>query len=543
MTGFHSTPRPRVSYRLGRPAKVIAAALTALGTAFDVEFVPDSPEARAQGEPLVIIGDSGKDLLMNRPPGRVLIVPEETAGAEKIDAIEICGDIPGAAWLRQRRLTLPRGTRVSPLQLNPGCEVMARAKSGPVWVREREGEFIIDWVSLPVAFKQAQPGKQVLEIVDGATFPLLLPWMQFLREVTGADRWRSSLKACFMFDDPNLHGSSYGYIRFAQVAAWAREHRYHVAFATVPRDAWFTSSRAAGIFRENAEFLSLLIHGNDHVWQELNQDHDDEARMAMLAQALRRIRRLEASTGLEVCRVMAPPHGLCRDRVMRGMARFGFEAASISNGSIRVGSLDVGGPKIVGSRPAEIIEGLPIIPRFQFAADSYQKILLAAYLGQPIIPTGHHQDVADGLGILQDLADQINGLGSVGWMRMSEIARSHYQWRQVGDTMVVRPYSRLLKILIPDGVARLQVEPGEGSGFAAGSWTLSSHPRGGFNGFDPAAGVAVAARTTVWLKPAAEDPVDPAMVAAPGFKLWPLARRLACEARDRMKPWTGVSPW
>ena len=537
MTDFHPTPRPRVSYCLGRPTKGIAAALTALGTAFDVEFVPDSPEARAQGEPLVIIGDCGSDLLRDRSPGRVLIVPEETDGAEEIDAIEICADIPGAAWLRQRRLTLPRGTRVSPLQLNPGGEVMARAKSGPVWVRDREGGGVIDRVSLPVAFKQAQPGKQVLEIVNEATFPLLLPWMQFLREVTGVDRWRSSLKACFMFDDPNLHGSSYGYIRFAQVAAWAREHRYHVSFATVPRDAWFASSRAAGIFRENAEFLSLLIHGNDHVWQEFNQNHDDDARMAMLAQALQRSRRLEASTGLEVCRVMAPPHGLCRDRVMRGMARLGFEAASISNGSIRVGTIEVDGPKIVGSRPAEIIEGLPILSRFQFAADSYQKILLAAYLGQPIIPTGHHQDVADGLGILRDLADQINGLGSVSWMRMSEIARSHYQWRRAGETMVVRPYARLLKILIPEGVTRLQVEPGTGSGFPSGSWTISSHQHGGFNGFDPAAGVAVAASTTVWLKQSAEDPVDPATVVLPGFKLWPLARRLACEARDRVKPW------
>ena len=48
----------------------------------------------------------------------------------------------------------------------------------------------------------------------------------------------------------------------------------------------------------------------------------------------------------------------------------------------------------------EMVAGLPVISRFRISRECQNAILLAAYLDQPIIPVGHHQDVAGGLDLL-----------------------------------------------------------------------------------------------------------------------------------------------
>src|SRR3712207_7699471 len=45
------------------------------------------------------------------------------------------------------------------------------------------------------------------------------------------------LRAAIMFDDPNLHWKSYGYIIYPELVEHAKEHNYHAVFATVPLDS------------------------------------------------------------------------------------------------------------------------------------------------------------------------------------------------------------------------------------------------------------------------------------------------------------------
>ena len=67
-----------------------------------------------------------------------------------------------------------------------------------------------------------------------------------------------------MFDDPNLHSPTYGFISFSDLADHARANRYHAAMATVPLDGYWFNERAAAVFRENPRYISILIHGNNH---------------------------------------------------------------------------------------------------------------------------------------------------------------------------------------------------------------------------------------------------------------------------------------
>lgn len=521
-----------VRYRLNGKTSVTGESLTLFGAAFDARLVPDG-SSESLSDALVLIGEAPGKFPDAPLPARTLMAPAAPApGGLGIDTVEVCGEIDGRPWMTGQMLRLPETVRIEPLTFSPGAEIIARSDAGPVWVRERNERGVIDRVALPFPVPAPAKDAAVYECVTPETFPALLPLVEFLREITGACRWSSSLKACFMFDDPNLHASSYGFIDFGKLAAEAREYRYHVSFATVPLDAWFTSSRAAAIFRDHRDVLSLLIHGNDHVRAELGRQYRDGEGLALLGQALRRIQRLESRSGLQICRVMAAPHGLFAEDMMRDMARLNYAAACVSNGSIRARTR----PKPVGSRIVEIIEGTPVIPRFQIAGDNFQRVLMAAFLDQPIIPTGHHQDVAGGLDLLKCLAGQINGLGPVQWLRMGEMAESLFQWHRDADVLVIRPYSRRARITIPPEVTRLRIEPHPGNHFEPGLFSVSR--RGGADRpCGPGEILEVTTGEMVGITPMFSDPVAPDAVKKPRLKLAPLLRRFACEARDRVAPW------
>ena len=516
------------------PAQLSAAALTALSGAFDVEFVSSESGSDAAAEAMVLWGGDAEEVLKRCPAKRVLVIPgEATQGGPSIETIEICGEIPGKPWLRGHSLKLPKPTRIMPfVAMAPGAEVMARSSAGPVWVRETVGDRMIDRVAWSLPAPAA--GRAVFEWFHAGTFALWLPLLQFVREVTGEYRWQTPIKACFMFDDPNLHARSYGFLRYAELTKHARQFGYHASFATIPLDGWYVDPAAAALFRENREQLSLLIHGNDHVLRELAQEYSDEARRALVGQALRRIQRLEAKSGVEVCRVMAAPHGACSEAMMGEMARFGFEAASISHGSLRHYNSTQEWSQRLGCRPTEIIAGLPVIPRFPMKPDVFQESLFAAYLDQPIIPMGHHQDVAPGVGFLDAMASQINRLGSVHWRRMGEISKTHYQWRLEGQTFVVRPFSHLLRLEVPEAATQLRLELPTRNGLDSNRYGVK-RATGERREFAATEAVAVTPGETVWLDLVAGERLDPNDVPSPRWKLKPILRRLACEARERMR--------
>src|SRR5208283_5127567 len=111
----------------------------------------------------------------------------------------------------------------------------------------------------------------------------MLPLLQWLREIcAGASPVGPPLRACFIFDDPNLHWPRYGFVDYRQLAAQAEKENYHVSFATIPVDAWFTHSGTAGIFREHRSRLSLLIHGNNHTKRELARPYTEPERFFLL---------------------------------------------------------------------------------------------------------------------------------------------------------------------------------------------------------------------------------------------------------------------
>jgi hypothetical protein len=311
--------------------------------------------------------------------------------------------------------------------LSPRERVLATCESGPVWVvSENEGvKHFRSAFSLPVL----PPDGGLQDVLNGRRFLEVLPLLHWLREVCSSrSEDAPALRACFIFDDPNLHWPRYGFVDYQHLAIRAEKENYHVAFATIPFDTWFTHNGTATIFRKHQSRLSLLVHGNNHTKRELAQAFSESERLFLLKHAIRRIERLERRSGLKVSRVMVPPHGACSEEMLAALPFCGFEAACISHGSLRAHNKARAWTKTLGYLPSEMVRGCPVFPRWGFSDDIKNTILLAAFLKQAIIIRGHHQDLKRGVELLDDLAGFINGLGPVVWSNMTDLSRSNQRW-------------------------------------------------------------------------------------------------------------------
>jgi hypothetical protein len=420
--------------------------------------------------------------------------------------------------------------------LYQNMKILASKAGAPVWaIKEREGQYY-HYVSLTVP--ELNDGEFLFQYFNGKQFLQLLPFLIFLQTLTAEQHWEQPpLQACFMFDDPNLHWRTYGFVDFAQIAGHAQIHNYHACFATIPQDTWFVHKPTALLFRQYCDQLSLLIHGNDHIAQELARPQSDGERNRNLRQALRRIDRFERRSGIKVSRVMVPPHGACSESTLREMAHLGFEAACISKGSLRRYNGQADWLRTLGMSPLDIIAGLPVFQRFPLSEDYQNTILIAALLRQPIIARGHHQDVSDGLQLLADVSGFVNSLGTVRWSDMKQISRSHYTQRFEGRILRVRMLTKRIEIVVPDGITNIVVErlKLQGTETSPTAWRRSDEgPEWKFH--HPDGLIPVLPRQKIEIV----DELPPSSFsdasAVDKFRLWPVVRRQLTEARDRMAP-------
>ena len=395
-----------------------------------------------------------------------LIVPAATGGSSDAGLALIriqFSDDPQVPWPYRGRSIGVRAKldpTVCAALAYPADRILAADAQGrPVWTVADRHPVRVHRTALRLP--HAPLGSDVGLAAAEERFVQALPLFHFLRELTGPEGFANPpLRAAYVVDDPNLHWTSYGYADYRAIAASARLDRYHVAFATIPLDAWWVHGKAAEIFRTHADGLSLLIHGNNHARHELAQNYSSEVMSALLQQAIARIQRVEARSGLEVSRVMVPPHGACSASMLAELPRQGFESACVSAGSLRAHNAGQAWTRTLSLAPSELVEGCPVLPRWAFGNAGEATLLAAAYLGQPLIMRGHHQDIKGGLDLFREYARLINALGDVRWGSLGELSRLNFRHRIAGTTMYVQPLGTRITVEVPEGIEAIQIETG-----------------------------------------------------------------------------------
>jgi hypothetical protein len=513
--------------------------LAALELAFPVRF-----EARRPGE----LG--GLDAVLDRGNG----VAAREAAAAGTPALLMLGDEPADEGVaaatfdlarsplldpRLRGASLPDHRLLSGLRVegagdrpSPAATVLARWGEHPVWWAE--GPLRIAMLA-PCELGESEALRD--RLCEGRSLALL-PLVEFLRGLTHEIAWTPPPPAAsYIIDDPNLHWPTYGYIELGPLARHARTHGYHAVLATVPLDTRWVHSGALGAIAESAGAISLAVHGNDHDGGELGRADTTMAATALAAQALRRVARFERRTGHTIERVMVPPHEACSAATVAALLRCGYEAISMTIpfpwlGVARADWLarPPHADALVGWRPIDRGTGLPTILRHPLVGRSAAEMRLRAYLDQPLVLYGHHDDLAPGLDLLSGAQAEVDAIApGTTWSSLATISRRAYETRVEGATLAVRPLANQLRVEVPAGTEALRFEPPPGP---------PSSPRLIVDGRQAEYGepVPVAPDAKVVTVDSGPAPIEPAEVPSPPRRPLAVARRIAGESRDRLAP-------
>ncbi len=510
----------------------------ALEATLPVRFEGRAADACAGLDALLVLGDS--DPAPVTPPAGLpsltLASPEPRDPGQALDntciaAEELDSRLDGATLPDERLGAALR--RVGADLGDEGATVLAACDGVPTWTHRDESESAL---LIPA---ELAPREALRERLCDRRSAALLPLLHFLRARTEAIRWRPpAARASLLFDDPNLHWPSYGFVKLAELGAHAREHDYHVALATVPLDAWFAHPAALRALRESDGAISLLVHGNDHDGGELGRIETEDDAVSLAAQALRRTEAFGRRTDVAVDRVMVPPHEACSKATLSGLRRCGFEAITMTRPypwvefephSWLARPEDAGA--LVGWGPAEFVEGVPVLLRHPIAGRSVAELTLRAFLDQPLILYGHHEDALGGPEALLEAVEEVNHIVPADWCSLSEIAASSFETRQSGSQLAVHLLTRKAQIEIPAATDELTIEL-PATGIEADRQTL----RVAGEEADPGEPLAVEPGSSLEITLSPVDAIDPTAVASPRRRPLAVARRLASEGRDRLAP-------
>lgn len=515
-----------------------ARLLAALELAFPVRF-----ESRRPGQ----LG--GLDAVLDRGNG----VAAREAAAAGIPALLMLGEEPAEAGVAAASFDLTgsplldsrlRGASLPDRRLLSGLHAEgAGDRPGPdATVLARWGEHPVWWAEGPLRVALLAPRElgeceALRDRLCEDRALALLPLVEFLRGVTAEAAWAAPPPAAaFIIDDPNLHWPTYGYIQLPALARHARAHGYHAVLATVPLDTRWAHTAALVAIAEAAGGISLAVHGNDHDGGELGRVDTTMAATALAAQALRRVARFEGRTGRTIERVMVPPHEACSAATLAALLRCGYEAISMTIPfpwlGVARGDWLARPPQadaLVGWRSLDRGTGLPTILRHPLIGRSATEIRLRAYLDQPLVLYGHHDDLASGLDLLAETQAEVAAIvPGTTWKSLAAISRRAYETRREGTTLAVRPLGNQLHVEVPAGVDTLRFEAPAGPFSPRLIVGGVKHEYG-----EPIALPAEVETVTVDSGPA---PIEPAEVPSPPRRPLAVARRIAGESRDRLAP-------
>jgi hypothetical protein len=412
-------------------------------------------------------------------------------------------------------------------------ESLARVGEETIWAVEQQGhqEHHRVGVDIPVFAEKDFFHNHFRERCWFATVPLL----HFLQRLLGADGWPApEPRASFIIDDPNLHHRSYGYIDFEKLAKHAAAHNYHATIATVPLDAWYFDRKVVDLFQTHKKHISLMMHGVNHVADELARPYDQQDALGLLATGLRRIANLESRSGVAVARIMAAPHGAFAEFMADLMVRLGYEGACVSIGSLLRWNREKLWPADLGFSVAQPLGSLGF-PVFHRIGLSETDVRLSAFLGHPVIVTLHHQDCVSNFARLESMANTVNSIDTVRWMGIEEVSKTNFVSKVQNETLHMWPYSRRLALPLITEITGVEVC----SSPYCGGFTidLRNHRRDGTEVavHNKPARHSISNNTLEIFFPPS-NAVDYRQVESRSAGVWPVVRRILTEARDRTQP-------
>ncbi len=283
-----------------------------------------------------------------------------------------------------------------------------------------------------------------------AIFASMAAPILFLHYAGGDRVWHSpAAYANFTIDDPWLR-QPYGYVNYEQLVQHARAHNFHATIAFIPWNFERSQSSVVSLFRENADKLSISIHGNNHVHQEFGPlgSHPLSEQVENMRQGLARMEKFSALTHIPYDPVFIFPHSISPEATFSELRKNQYLGTA---NSLNVPS-DVAAPEGAdyALRTATLRFGdFPSLRRYSAEADlPPAQFAIDAFLGNPILLYAHESFFASCMGAFDKAADLVNRLQpATRWNSLGAIVKHLYlEKKRYDGKYELRAFSSKLEI-------------------------------------------------------------------------------------------------
>jgi hypothetical protein len=285
-------------------------------------------------------------------------------------------------------------------------------------------------------------------------FVSAVPLVLYIKWAFAKTCWNApEASACLVIDDPPLK-PTHGLLDFQELSSLMKQHNFSTNIAFIPWNWNRSDPGVVRLFRENAQHFSLSIHGCDHTRAEFGSVSEQRLNWKT-QQALERMNRHAAITGIHHDPIMVFPQGIFSEAAMRALRRTHL-IASVNNDIV---SAD---PEPCAITIADVWDTAVMRYRFPLFTRRYpwegiENFAFDALLGKPAIAIIHHDYCSDHCARLIDFIGRVNALRyAPSWRSLGDVVRRSCRQREASpSTVEVEMYGRELYVENPSDERRL----------------------------------------------------------------------------------------
>jgi hypothetical protein len=260
-------------------------------------------------------------------------------------------------------------------------------------------------------------------------FMEIAPLMMFAKHSVGERGWHTDQHyANLTIDDPWLR-EPYGHLSYRGLLQEMERHNFHSTIAFIPWNYDRSQPETVSIFRQRADRFSISIHGDNHDHKEFT-DYRSKAlavQIPALKQAVARMDRFQALTGISYDKVMVFPHSIAPEKTLEALKTYNF-LATVNSSNV---PMDRPNPSALpfALRSVTVEFGnFASIRRYPVEGHIPASfIAVSKFLDNPLFFYCHQDFFSGGIDAFDGVADQVNRLEpDTRWLSAGEIVRRLY---------------------------------------------------------------------------------------------------------------------
>ena len=323
----------------------------------------------------------------------------------------------------------------------------ANGQNAPVFVRESQktGElfFLAAMNSSDAPRKIA--GGQLPDI-----FSEIAPELMFVRYAAGEKGWHHPEHYANLTIDDALLTEPYGHLNYEVLLGEMEKHNFHTTVAFIPLNFGRNKPEMISLFRGHPGRFSISIHGNNHDHREFG-DYGTSPLAEQewnIRQALARMEKFKALTGIPYDRVMIFPHGIAPSETFAALKKYNFLATANSE-YIPLGA-SAPDDALFFLRPMTLrYSGFTSLLRYSAEIPVPPAVIaIHLFLDNPVLFYGHEMLFDEGIDSFNGIAGEVNlREPDIHWCGMQCVAEHLYLQRLREDGGVdVRAFASTLTL-------------------------------------------------------------------------------------------------